>query len=85
MNILEERMKELYEMYVGLPSNKPIVRQNIINDAFELVVLEIMYQRECGEEIKNRDIDNISRYIVAPPDGGIDIFFERQEGEDFFI
>ena len=83
MNILEERMKELYEMYVGLPSNKPIVRQNTINDAFELVVLEIMYQRECGEEIKNCDIDNISRYIVAPPDGGIDIFFARQEGEDF--
>lgn len=83
MSVLEKRMKELYNMYVGLPNNKPIVRPNIVNDAFELVVLEILYQREVGEDIRECNIENITKYIVAPPDSGIDIFFERQEGEEF--
>lgn len=80
---LDERMKELYRMYVGLPNSKPIVRQNTVDDALELVVLEIMYQREVGFEVDDGDIETVSKYVVAPPDGGIDIFFERQEGDEF--
>lgn len=82
MKTINELQNEYYEEFKGLPSNKPIVRNNQLNDAFELVVLKILYGKELPIFCK----DNISvfcDYIVAPPDNGIDIFFQHENGDEY--
>ena len=82
MNKIDELIESYYEKYVGLPNNKPIVRQNQKNDAFEIVVLETLYGKEKGIDISKMstaDVTVLSKYIVAPPDDGIDIVVERED------
>lgn len=40
--LLDEIIENYYQKCVGLPTGKPIVRQNQKNDAFEIVVLETL-------------------------------------------
>lgn len=82
MKSLSELTKEYYDKFVGLPSNSPIVRQNQLNDAFEIVVLETLYGKEKDIDVAKMtasDIDVLSSYIVAPPDSGIDIVVEHED------
>ncbi len=82
MSKIDELIEMYYEKYVGLPNNKPIVRQNQKNDAFEIVVLETLYGKEKGIDISkmsSADVTVLSKYIVAPPDDGIDIVVERED------
>ena len=81
---LSELQRQYYEEFRGLPGNCPIVRNNQENDAFELVVLKVLYGKSLPEF--NRDhILELSDYIIAPPDNGIDIFFQRENGDESFF
>ena len=82
MNTIEFLVDQYYEEFKGLPSNNPIVRNNQKNDAFELAVLKILY----GKELPTFNKDNISafcQYVIAPPDNGIDIFFQHENGDEY--
>ena len=79
---LDELIKNYYDKFVNLPSNKPIVRQNQINDAFEIVVLEALYGEEKEinvQEMNDKNVEELSKYIVAPPDAGIDIVVKHED------
>ncbi len=82
MGSIDQLIEQYYQKYVGLPTGKPIVRENQKNDAFEIVVLETLYGKELDIDISrlnSSDILRISKYIVAPPDEGIDIIVEKEE------
>ena len=81
MKSLNELKKEYYEEFKGLPSDEPIVRNKQENDAFELVVLKVMYGKLLPEFTKE-NATTFSKYIIAPPDGGIDIFFQHESGDE---
>ena len=49
MKPLEELQEQYYEEFKGLPSNSAIVRNGHKNDAFELVVLKILYGKDLPE------------------------------------
>lgn len=80
---LDQLIEQYYDKFAGLPNNKPIVRQNQKNDAFEIVVLETLYGKEKDDldvsKMESSDVTKLSKYIVAPPDNGIDIIIEREE------
>ena len=81
---LEKRTKELYKIFKGLPSTNPIVRENIENDAFEIVVYDILFRKnKFNTELSIDDLEEIENCIPAPPDDGIDIFFEDEDDEKF--
>lgn len=82
MKTIDELLTEFYEEFKGLPSNRPIIRNNQPNDAFEMVVLKVLY----GKELPMFSVENISQFsefIVAPPDNGIDIFFQHENGDEY--
>ncbi len=82
MNKINELIDKYYDKFVGLPNGKPIVRENQKDDAFEIVVLETLYGKELGIDVSrmnSSDILSISKYIVAPPDAGIDIVVVKEE------
>ena len=78
---MQDLIKEFYNEFngVGTPS---IVRTGTLNDAFEVVVLKIMYGRLLDLTFDRNHIDQIQKYIIAPPDSGIDIFVERGDPDD---
>ncbi len=81
MQKLDSLIEQYYNKFVGLPTQNPIVRQNQKNDAFELVVLETLYGKEKEidiEKMNNSDINTLIKYIVSPPDDGIDIVIEHE-------
>lgn len=81
MQKLDSLIEKYYNKFVGLPIQNPIVRQNQQNDAFELVVLETLYGKEKEVDIEKMnasDINTLIKYIVAPPDDGIDIVIEHE-------
>ena len=83
--LLDEIIENYYQKCVGLPTGKPIVRQNQKNDAFEIVVLETLYGEEKGIDIEkmfDSDIPSLAKYIVAPPDDGIDIVIEHENVDE---
>lgn len=84
MNYVENMIEELYEEFVGLPNNKPIVRNNTKEDAFTLAILKIVYGKMLNIEIKASNIEKISKIIVAPPDSGIDLFIEIEDGDEYY-
>ena len=84
MKSINELIKQYYDEFVGLPGNRPIVRNNQPNDAFELVVLKIMFGKELPEFSKS-NIGDFSKYIIAPPDSGIDIFYQHENGDDYYF
>lgn len=81
---MEEMIKKYYEEFKGLPSGKPIVRENILNDAFTLAVLDILYGKELNFKIDTNNLSKIEKIIVPPPDGGIDLFIEHEDGDECF-
>lgn len=81
MKTLLELQEQFYEEFKGLPSYRPIVRNNQQNDAFELVVLKVLYGKFLPEFTKN-SASVLSNYIVAPPDAGIDIFYVHEHGDE---
>lgn len=83
--LLDEIIENYYQKCVGLPTGKPIVRQNQKNDAFEIVVLETLYGEEKGidiEKMSDSDIPSLAKYIVVPPDDGIDIVIEHENVDE---
>lgn len=87
MQKLDTLIEQYYNKFVGLPTHNPIVRQNHKNDAFELVVLETLYGKEKEidiEKMNNSDINTLIKYIVSPPDDGIDIVVEHEGADDNF-
>ena len=73
----------LYEKFKGLPVNAPIVRNNIKNDAYALTTLKILYQSDLDIEFDKSKAAELAKYIIAPPDGGIDIFIEHQDDDEY--
>lgn len=81
MKTIDELVSEYYKEFVGLPGYQPIVRNNQENDAFELVVLKILYGKNLPEFSKS-NVSEFCKYIIAPPDNGIDIFYQHEDGDD---
>lgn len=81
MKKLSELQKQFYEEFKGLPSFSPIVRNNQENDAFELVVLKILYGKNLPDFNKSNATE-FSKFIIAPPDSGIDIFYQHENGDE---
>ena len=82
LKTLAELQNLYYEEFKGLPGNCPIVRNNQKNDAFELVVLKVLYGKDLPEFIKN-NASIFANYIIAPPDSGIDIFIQHENGDEY--
>lgn len=76
---------EYYDIFKGLPSYSPIVRNNQVDDAFEIVVLKVLYGKDLDFDFSKGNANKIAQYIIAPPDSGIDIFFEKSNGDDSFF
>lgn len=82
MSILDNLTEKYYQKFVGLPNGNPIVRKNQRNDAFELVVLETLYGIEKNidiEKFSQSDAKLLAKYIVTPPDCGVDIIIEHED------
>src|SRR5581483_351437 len=83
MKELESRTKELYEAFQSFPPKHPIVRNGQLNDAFVLLVFEILMRNY--HNIKALDYGNeehrqiLKDYIVPPPDDSVDIFYEEDQ------
>lgn len=80
---MKELIEKYYNEFVGMPSNAPLVRNGQINDAFEIVVFNILYSNILGVSIDKSHVTEIAKYIIAPPDAGIDIFVECEEGDEY--
>ena len=75
MKKIVDLINEYYDIFKGLPSYSPIVRNNQVDDAFELVVLKVLYGKDLDFDFSKESASKIAQYIIAPPDSGIDIFF----------
>lgn len=83
-NNTKELMNELYEEFRGLPNEYPIVRNNIENDAYPLAILKLEYGKLLGIDVTSENIDVVASYVVAPPDSGIDMFIEIEDGDEYY-
>lgn len=85
--MLEEKLLKLYEEFKGLPSNKSIVRFNQKNDAFTILVADLVLKDYLEDDFSftKHNINKISSFIVPPPDDSIDIFFEQEEADESFF
>lgn len=85
--LLEKRLNELYEMFVGLPNSYPIVRNQQKNDAFVLLVAETLFNNsEMEHKVFSReDLPYLTSFIIPPPDNGIDIFFEEEDCDEVYF
>lgn len=83
-NNTKELMNELYEEFRGLPNEYPIVRNNIENDAYPLAILKLEYGKLLGIDVTSENIDVAASYVVAPPDSGIDMFIEIEDGDEYY-
>jgi hypothetical protein len=79
---INKEIYKYYNVFKGLPTGNPIVRQNQVNDAFEIFVYDMLF-RNFVTELTKTNIDELSQKIVPPPDEGIDIFHEEVEGDEF--
>ena len=82
MKTLLELQNQYYEEFKGLPSHCPIVRNGQLNDAFELVVLSVLYGKYLPD-FKKENATQLANYIIAPPDNGIDIFYQYETGDEY--
>ena len=78
---MQELIKKYYDEFNGIGS-PAIVRTGQENDAFEVVVLQILYGRILDITFDKDHIEDLQKYIIAPPDSGIDIFIEKGDGDD---
>ena len=81
MKSLLELQNQYYEEFKGLPSHCPIIRNGQLNDAFELVVLNVLYGKYLPD-FKKENATQLSNYVIAPPDNGIDIFYQYETGDE---
>lgn len=81
--ILDKRIDEIFEQFEDFPAKNKIVRKNIKDDAFNLLVFETLFHnyhlvRKLNyNEQAHREL--VTQYIVPPPDDSIDIFFEEKD------
>jgi len=77
---LDQEINKYYEKCKGLPNGAAIVRNNIKDDAFAIVALKSLYSEQIPE-IAPENVDPLiyAKYVVAPPDSGIDIVVERND------
>lgn len=83
-NNTKELIHELYEEFRGLPNEHPIVRNNTENDAYPLAILKLEYGKLLGIDVTAENIDVVASYVVAPPDSGIDMFIEIEDGDEYY-
>lgn len=81
---VEELVQGLYKDFRGLPNRNSIVRNNQPNDAFTIAILQLLYSENMNIKIEPNNIDQICQYIVAPKDGGVDLFIERESGDEYY-
>jgi hypothetical protein len=81
---IQEKIQEYYDLFKGLPSTKPIVRNNQTNDAFEILTYDLLFRKnKYGEVLTLENISELELCIVPPPDDAIDIFYEEEDGDDY--
>lgn len=81
---IQEKIQEYYDLFKGLPSTKPIVRNNQTNDAFEILTYDLLFRKnKYGEVLTKDNISELELCIVPPPDDAIDIFYEEEDGDDY--
>lgn len=81
---IQDKIKEYYEVFKGLPTTNPIVRVNQPNDAFEILAYDLLFRKDkYGEHITLENLDELKMCIVPPPDDTIDIFYEEEDGDDY--
>lgn len=81
---IDELVQELYDKFRGLPNTNSIVRNSQPNDAYTVAILKLLYSQDMNIDIEPSNIDQICQYIVAPKDGGIDLFIERESGDEYY-
>lgn len=85
LKTIDELIDEFFTLFEGKPSVNSIVRNNTRNDAFELVVLKILYGKILDLQFDIEHIDELAKYIIAPPDEKIDIFIEKESGDEQYF
>ncbi|HYV92232.1 MAG TPA: AIPR family protein [Chitinophagales bacterium] len=78
-DIIDERIKKIYSAF----RNTPIKLVRSEDDAFVLLAFELILRDHQDIPLETNRIDELAKYIVEPPDDGIDIFFEEGQIEDF--
>jgi hypothetical protein len=48
---IQEKIQEYYDLFKGLPSTKPIVRNNQTNDAFEILTYDLLFRKNKYGEV----------------------------------
>lgn len=81
---MQNLIEQFYEEFKGVGA-KAIVRNGQVNDAFEIVVLKILYGRLLDLTFDKEHIEELEKYITTPPDSGIDIFVQKEEGDEAFF
>ena len=81
---IDDLVQELYDKFRGLPNTNSIVRNSQPNDAYTVAILKLLYSQDMNIDIEPSNIDQICQYIVAPKDGGIDLFIERESGDEYY-
>lgn len=79
---LEKEIKKYYDIFQGLPSTNPIVRENQENDAFEILVYKLMFSDYKFEELTKDNLPDLKSCIIPPPDDGIDIFIQDNDNDE---
>lgn len=80
---LDIRANQIYDDFVGFPSKFSIVRNGQKNDAYSILVFEILFNpyhkvnKFRHSEESHRSI--LKNAIIPPPDDYIDIFFEEDD------
>ena len=86
MNQIDQRINQLYQEFKGFPPKNPIVRYGTESDAMVLLAFEVLLSNYSGikklryEDSATQEI--LPRYIVAPPDDSIDIFYEESNVDE---
>ena len=78
MLTLDQQIDHYYNKFKTLPNGAAIVRDNIKDDAYAVVALKALYSEQIPE-LENDDVLTYAKYVVAPPDSGIDIVVERND------
>ncbi len=83
MTNITDRVNQLYDQFKDFPQKNKIVRNGITDDAFTLLVFEILFYNYHSVKQLNYDEEThrelVTQYIVPPPDDCIDIFFEEKD------
>ena len=78
--MIEELLEQYFKEFESLTPG--IVRTNTKNDAFPIVVLKALYGGMLNLNFVKTEITELAKYIIAPPDSFIDIFYQSGDDED---